>query len=164
MKRLAYIYISMIVVALLGCNGKNVTTQLEVVSKIADTDPDSALVVLTRLEQNKEDWGRSERMYYELVKMKAENKADVQFTSDSIIKDVVKYYKGEDANERMLAYYLLGRVHSDMGEAPEALQAYYDAIESADTARADFDYNTLIAVYGQMSQIFHKQNLPEDEI
>lgn len=51
-----------------------------------------------------------------------------------------------------------------MGEAPEALQAYYDAIESADTARADFDYNTLIAVYGQMSQIFHKQNLPEDEI
>jgi len=44
----------MIVVALLGCNGKNVTTQLEVVSKIADTDPDSALVVLTRLEQNKE--------------------------------------------------------------------------------------------------------------
>ncbi len=164
MKRLAYIYISMIVVALLGCNGKNVTTQLEVVSKIADTDPDSALVVLTRLEQNKEDWGRSERMYYELVKMKAENKADVQFTSDSIIKDVVKYYKGEDANDRMLAYYLLGRVHSDMGEAPEALQAYYDAIESADTARADFDYNTLIAVYGQMSQIFHKQNLPEDEI
>ncbi|MBO5631267.1 MAG: hypothetical protein J5965_19545, partial [Aeriscardovia sp.] len=60
--------------------------------------------------------------------------------------------------------YLLGRVHSDMGEAPEALQAYYDAIESADTARDDFDYNTLIAVYGQMSRIFHEQNLPHDEI
>ena len=33
----------------------------------------------------------------------------------------------------MLAYYLLGRAYSDLGEAPEALQAYYDAIESAET-------------------------------
>ena len=70
MKRLAYIYISMVVVALLGCNSRKNTTQLEAVSKLADTNPDSALIVLTRLEQNKEDWGRSERMYYELVKMK----------------------------------------------------------------------------------------------
>ncbi|MBP3251732.1 MAG: hypothetical protein J6M25_03675, partial [Prevotella sp.] len=151
MKRLACTYISMVVVALLGCNNRNMTSQLEAVSKIADANADSALVVLAGLEKNKKDWGRSERMYYELVKMKAENKADVQFTSDSIIKDVVNYYKEGDSNDRMLAYYLLGRVHSDMGEAPEALQAYYDAIESADTARDDFDYNTLIAVYGQMS-------------
>lgn len=164
MKRLACTYISMVVVALLGCNNRNMTSQLEAVSKIADANADSALVVLAGLEKNKKDWGRSERMYYELVKMKAENKADVQFTSDSVIKDVVNYYKEGDSNDRMLAYYLLGRVHSDMGEAPEALQAYYDAIESADTARDDFDYNTLIAVYGQMSRIFHEQNLPHDEI
>lgn len=164
MKRLAYMCTSMVVYTLLSCNGRNVTSQLETVSKIADVNPDSALIVLARLEQNNKDWSRRDRMYYELVKMKAENKADVQFTSDSVIKDVVKYYKGRNSNDRMLAYYLLGRVRSDMGEAPEALQAYYDAIASADTTRGDFDYNTLIAVYGQMSQIFHKQNLPEDEI
>lgn len=164
MKRLAYICTSMVVYTMLSCNGRNMTSQLETVSKIADVNPDSALIVLAGLEQNKKDWSRSDRMYYELVKMKAENKADVLFTSDSVIKDVVKYYKGRNSNDRMLAYYLLGRVRSDMGEAPEALQAYYDAIASADTTRDDFDYNTLIAVYGQMSQIFHKQNLPEDEI
>ena len=164
MKRLVFIYIGIVIAVFSGCNGSKMASQLDAISNIADVNPDSALIALSVLGHNKEDWSKSDRMYYELVKMKAENKADVQFTSDSIIKDLVNYYKSGDSNDRMLAYYLLGRVHSDMGEAPEALQAYYDAIESADMSRDDFDYNTLIAVYGQMSQIFHKQNLPEDEI
>jgi hypothetical protein len=51
-----------------------------------------------------------------------------------------------------------------MGEVPAALQAYYDAIECADTTSSDCNYNTLIGIYGQMAQIFHRQNLPHDEI
>lgn len=165
MKRLACTYISMVVVALLGCNNRNMTSQLEAVSKIADANADSALVVLAGLEKNKKDWGRSERMYYELVKMKAENKSGVNFTSDSIIKEVVDYYKDNgNANQKMLSYYLLGRTYFDMKEAPEALQAFYDAISSADTTSAICDYGTLTVVYGQMSRIFHEQNLPHDEI
>ena len=66
--------------------------------------------------------------------------------------------------KKMLAYYLLGRAYSDMEEAPEALQAYYDAISMADTTNTSCDFSTLTVVYGQMSRIFHKQNLPEDEI
>ncbi|WP_197020319.1 hypothetical protein [Prevotella sp. P6B1] len=58
----------------------------------------------------------------------------------------------------MLAYYLQGRVYADMGEAPQALQAYYTAIENADTTSSDCDYNTLIPIYGQMSQLFHQQS------
>lgn len=165
MKILFFVYIGIMVAVLSGCNGRKKASQLEVISKIADCSPDSALRILKGIEEEKDDWDRSDRMYYELVKMKAENKADVQFFSDSAIKDVVKYYKNNGtSNELMLAYYLLGRAHCDMGEAPEALQAYYDAIEAADTTKENFDYSTLIAVYGQMSQIFHKQNLPEDEI
>ena len=73
-------------------------------------------------------------MHYELIKMKIANKQDVVFTSDSLIKEIVDYYKDHgSANEQMLAYYLLGRVYYQMGEAPQALQAYYDALEKADT-------------------------------
>ena len=133
MTRFVFIYIGVVLAAFSSCNDKKMASQLDAISKIADTNPDSALVVLSALEQNKEDWAKNDQIYYELVKMKAENKADVQFTSDSIIKDVVKYYKGRDSNDLILAYYLLGRAYSDMGEAPEALQAYYDAIESAET-------------------------------
>ena len=93
MKRLVFIYICIVIAVFSGCNGSKMASQLDAISNIADVNPDSALIALSVLGHNKEDWSKSDRMYYELVKMKAENKADVQFTSDSIIKDLVNYYK-----------------------------------------------------------------------
>ena len=164
MKRLTYLYIVILVIVLLGCNGRKMSV-LEEISKIADNNPDSALTLLGKYNHEKIDWGKGDRMYYELIKLKSENKAGYIFTSDSIINDVVDYYdrKGT-ANEKILTHYLLGRVLFDMGKAPEALQAYYDAISMADTTSTSCDFSTLTVVYGQMSRIFHKQNLPHDEI
>ena len=165
MKRLVFIYIGIVIMALSGCNSRKMSNQLETISKIADSNPDSALMLLGKYYHEKNDWDKGDRMHYELVRLKAENKAGATFTSDSIIKDVVDYFKDHgSSNERMLAYYLQGRVYADMGEAPQALQAYYDAIESADTTSSDCDFQVLIPVFGQMSRIFHKQNLPHDEI
>lgn len=125
MNRLAYIYISMIVVTLFGCNGRKITSQLEAVSKIADANPDSALIVLDEYSKQKDDWGKADRMHYELIRLKALNKSGVKIKSDSIIKDVVTYFDGNgEHNEQMLAYYLLGRFYANIGEAPQALQTY----------------------------------------
>ncbi|UKK52538.1 hypothetical protein [Prevotella sp. E2-28] len=165
MNRLAYIYISMIVVTLFGCNGRKITSQLEAVSKIADANPDSALIVLDEYSKQKDDWGKADRMHYELIRLKALNKSGVKIKSDSIIKDVVTYFDGNgEHNEQMLAYYLLGRFYANIGEAPQALQTYYDAIDKADTLDSNCDYGTLAAIYGQMASIFHQQYLPHDEI
>ena len=165
MNRLAYIYISMIVVTLFGCNGRKITSQLGAVSKIADANPDSALIVLDEYSKQKDDWGKADRMHYELIRLKALNKSGVKIKSDSIIKDVVTYFDGNgEHNEQMLAYYLLGRFYANIGEAPQALQTYYDAIDKADTLDSNCDYGTLAAIYGQMASIFHQQYLPHDEI
>ena len=165
MKKLTFIYLGIVIAALCSCNGRKMMAQLDEISKIADDNLDSALTLLSKCDTDKNEWGKSDRMHYELIRLKAENKSGIKFTSDSIIKDVVDYYKDNgNANEKMLAYYLLGRAYSDMEEAPEALQAYYDAISMADTTNTSCDFSTLIVVYGQMSRIFHKQNLPEDEI
>lgn len=165
MKKLTFIYLGIVIAALCSCNGRKMMAQLDEISKIADDNPDSALALLSKFDTDKYEWGKGDRMHYELIRLKAENKSGIKFTSDSIIKDVVDYYKDNgNANEKMLAYYLLGRTYSDMEEAPEALQAYYDAISMADTTNTSCDFSTLTVVYGQMSRIFHKQNLPEDEI
>jgi len=149
----------------LACSGRRMTAQLDTISQLADSSADSALAFLGQYEHEKPNWSKGDRMYFELVKLKAQNKAFATFTTDTIIKEVVEYFKNHGtANERMLAYYLQGRVYADMNEAPQALQAYYDAIESADTTSSDCDYQTLIPVYGQMSTLFHQQNLPHDEI
>ena len=164
MKKLVFIF-CVVIAALFGCNGRKMTNQLEAISQMADVNPDSALTALAKYEGEKQEWSKGDRMHFELVRLKAENKSEVTFKSDSIIKEVVEYFEENGTpNEKMLAYYLLGRTYFDMEEAPEALQAYYDAISSADTTSTSCDYSTLTVVYGQMSRIFHQQNLPHDEI
>lgn len=162
---LACLYAVFVVLMFSACDFRRMTEQLDSIGKIADTNPDSACSLLSKYESEVPNWGKGDRMHYELIKMKIANKQDVVFTSDSLIKQIVDYYKDNGSpNEQMLAYYLLGRVYYHMGEAPQALQAYYDALEKADTTRADCDIWGIAVVYSQMSEIFHQQNLPNDEI
>ena len=157
-------YLCLILLALFSCNGRK-TAQLRYISKLADSIPDSACVLLVQFESEESDLGRADRMHYIFTKTKIEDLLDKPFTADSAIKEVADYYSThETANESMYAYYLLGRVYVQRGESPQALQAYYDALEKADTTRADFDYRILVKIYGQMADLFHLQNLPEDEI
>ncbi len=159
MKRIVYLIMT---VLLLSCSADHETQRIlsQAGELIEKGQPDSALAFLQDYEQEKADWSKKDRMHYELIKLKAENKADVVFTSDSIIRQLVDYYKSHGtANEQMLAYYLLGRVYSDMGEAPMALQAYYDAIEKADTTDKDCNYAQLSRVYAQMAEIYYDQGL-----
>ncbi len=162
---LACLYAVFVVLMFSACDFRRMTEQLDTISKISDTNADSACSLLKKYESEVPNWGKGDRMHYELIKMKIENKQNVVFTSDSLIKQIVDYYKDNGSpNEQMLAYYLLGRVYYQMGEAPQALQAYYDALEKADTTRADCDIWGIAVVYSQMSEIFHQQNLPNDEI
>ena len=113
-------------------------------------------------------WGyRHDRaMHAALMELQAQNLADTVFRSDSAALALVEYYDypWHRANDQMLAYYLLGRAYADMGEAPQAIEAYQTAVERADTTDEDCDLYALSAVYGQMAMIFDEQNLPEDEL
>ena len=106
-----------------------------------------------------------EEMRRQLNELQARNQADSLMTDDSLALTLCDYFDSHGTpNEQMLAHYLLGRTYADMGEAPRALDSYYDAVTYADTTSEDCDYRTLIGIYGQMSVIFHQQNLPYDEI
>ena len=95
------------------------------------------------------------------------NRADTVFTERWLptVDSLVAYFdRHGSANDRMMAHYVQGRVHHDMGEAPQALECYQKAAEQADTTSNDCDLYTLYAVYGQMANIFHSQYLPDDEM
>ena len=95
------------------------------------------------------------------------NRAYIPMTDgiDSLLLEATKYYdRHGTANEQMRVHYLLGCAYRDMGEAPAALQSYQDAVDRADTLSSDCDYRRLMSVYGQMAELFHAQNLPEDEL
>ena len=104
------------------------------------------------------------RMRSGLDSINARNRNDQPFT----VKDVEPYVQFFDdegtPNDRLLAYYLLGRAYYEAGEAPMALECYQKATECADTTSADCDYPQLARVYGQMAQIFYYQGLYHEQL
>ena len=63
-------------------------------------------------------------------------------------------------NERMIAHYLLGRAKSDMGEAPEAMRCYQEAVACADTTSFDCDWWNLTRIYLQLADEYYSSYMP----
>ena len=109
--------------------------------------------------------GNREKYERLLAEADSLNQNYIPFTTDSTMLDVVDYYEHHGtANERMRAYYLLGCVYRDLGEAPHALECYHDAVDCADTTSQDCDYKLLSRVYGQMEYIFNQQYVPNYQL
>lgn len=127
--------------------------------------PDSALIILDSLGQHEKEFGHHFHMQYLLHRTNAQNKTDVEFTSDSLAKDLVAYFDSHGtANERLLAHYLLGRAYSDMGETPKAIDCFKVAISTADTTSKECDFLTMSTVCSQMARLFSQQLLLSYEI
>lgn len=135
------------------------------VESVMDEHPDSALVLLDNVKTHKDAWSKVQRMRFELLYAKAQNKAYVDFTTDSVMKEVVEYYDDHGTpNEQMEANYLLGCTYRDMGESPMALSCYLDATEKADTLSEDCDYGVLMSIWGQISDEYNRQAMPYKEL
>ena len=95
------------------------------------------------------------------------NRAETVFTARWLptVDTLVGYFdRHGSANDRMMAHYLKGRVHHDMGESPQALECYQRAAEQADTASADCDFRQLSRIYAQTARLFLRQNMPTNAL
>lgn len=152
-----------------SCTGNKAYDKLLIkADSIMNIDDDSAEVAIRLMQSIKPElsqFSKSQKKRYELLYHKAMNKAYIDFTSDSTMLEVVDYYEQHgSANDKMLAYYILGCVYRDMHEAPMALEYYNKATELADTTAKDCDYATLCRIYSQMGFLFAKQHLPHQEL
>ena len=96
----------------------------------------------------------------QLEELERMNRADSLMTNDSLALDLADWFDRHGTpNEQMRAYYILGRTYADLGEAPQAIEAYNDAADRADTTDADCDYKTLCRVYTQMADVYYHQDL-----
>ena len=150
---------------LAGCGGGGIPAQLRAVSEVVNERPDSALRLLNSLQGERSQWGEDAQMRYDLLRLKAQNKLYIDFPNDSLPRVLVGYFDRHGSrNDRVLARYMLGRAYHAQGDAPMALQTYLDGIALADTLSPDCDLDALRGIYGQMSAIYHHQNLPYDEL
>ncbi len=160
MRKRVFILLS-VILALAACTHSSYNTQLVSVDSLLKSHPDSALLQLRTMSFSSE----ADRMYHTLLLADAANKCYDTLPSDSLLREVAEFYdRHGTSNEQVRAHYLLGCAYRDLGEAPQALDCFHDAIDRADTTATDCDYRLMMSVYGQMAELYHKQNLPHDEI
>ena len=156
--------ISIILLAACTVHDKYTENVINDAQQLLETMPDSALATLDSIKGRKAKWSKPQRMQYELVYAQAQNKAYVDFTTDSIVLEVAKYYdKHGSNNERMMANYLVGCAYRDLGDAPTALKYMNIAIDAVDENRKDCDLSTLMRIHSQMGGLYHDVAAFENE-
>ena len=162
--RLRFIYSLLGAFILFSCTDKHADSIITKAEQLLNTKPDSALAVLDDIRESKEDWPRSQQMRYELVYAQAQNKAYVNFTTDSIALELVDYYERHgNANEQMMANYMAGCAYRDLDDALLALKYLNKAVDAVDENDEDCDLHTLMRVYSQMGGLYQRVAAFENE-
>lgn len=118
-----------LVLGLFGsCTPRPYPSLLQTADSLASACPDSARSLLASLAEQMNEAPEATRMYYYLLCIKADDKAYISHTSDSLIQVVLHYYeKNNDRQHLPEAYYYAGRVYRDLGDAPQALDYFQQA-------------------------------------
>ena len=157
--------VAITLIALAACHNPSPLRRLGGVDSLVNSRPDSALTLLNSIAQDTAEMSRRDLMRYYLLRTNAENKCDTVLTARhaALMRRVCDYYdrhsSKREANNRMLAHYLLGRCYSDMGEAPVAMYEFNNAADVADTTDVHSDYATLLRAHSQLAFIFYMQDL-----
>ena len=161
--------VPIILIALAACHDPSPLGRLGGVDSLVNSRPDSALTLLNGMARDTAKMSRRDLMRYYLLRTNAENKCDTVLTARhaALMRRVCDYYDRHSSPRggregAMLAHYLLGRCYDDMGEAPAALREFGNAIQQADTTRADCDFILLSNIYYQNAHLLlYQMVLPE---
>lgn len=143
-----------------ACHNKPYPCAMQAADTLVYSYPDSACLLLEQLHDSIASAPQAIQMYYHLLCVKAQDKAYITHTSDSLIQQVIFYYEKKNDKEHLPeAYYYSGRVYSDLGDAPQALGYYQKA---AELLEGSTNYRLLKVIYGQMGELFLYQGVYEE--
>lgn len=164
MKAMTPILLPLLVLAgcLCACGHKPYPQSLMMADSLTGTCPDSAIALLADVKEEVLKEPEATQMYYRLLCIKANDKAYIEHTSDSLIQSILHYYI-EKGDKRHLpeAYYYAGRVCRDLGDAPQALE-YFE--KAAETLPEDGGYRMKSKIYSQMGTLFLYQGLYDEAL
>jgi DNA-binding CsgD family transcriptional regulator len=122
------------------------------------TTPLLLLLLLTACTDSREQ-------QLQLEELERQNRADSVMQDLALAQSLADHFDRHGTrNEQLRAHYILGRTHADRGDLPQAVAAYNDAADRADTTAQDCDYRTLSRVHTQLAQLYYSQLLPDNMI
>ena len=153
--RFSRFFAILIAVALFACS-RNSNKKLEEIDALCDSDPRLAMSMLDSIDYM--HLSSADRHRYDLLSIKSRDKAYVRHTSDSLILDVIEYYDGHRKfGLYPEALYYGGRVYSDIGDLPTALEYFQKAIDATPDNRKHLRFK--LNVLNQTGRLLHSLRL-----
>lgn len=157
MKLTILISIFLLPLYLCSCGNRPYPHAMQTADSLVDICPDSTLSLLLQLKDSIDYEPEETQMYYRFLSIKAQDKAYITHTSDSTIRQVLKYYRNKrDKKHLPEVFYYAGRVYTDLGDAPQALEYFQRAIEAS---KQSTDYFLINRIYSQMGTLFLYQDV-----
>ena len=124
-RRLLYCFaLSLVLLLLASCASRRTAATLDDVETYIQFSPDSALAIIRTIDTTTLTT-RSLRAHYALLHAMALDKNWIDTTDVGVVMPAVEYYaKHGTADEKMKAYYYLGRIHANRGDNNGAILAY----------------------------------------
>ena len=166
MRQLLRLFIPLwLALCLLGCGKPKPSsyppTMVEA-ARLSEHEAARALPLLEALADSLDRLDEEGRVYYDLLRLRVNDKLNVRATSDTLIRRITAFYEAYgDPDKLMLAYYYRGRVCADLNDALQALHFYRKAVEVSGGER---QYLLLSNIYSQMGVILEYQNMYEEAI
>ena len=135
---------------------------LQEADSLCVAQPDSAISLLKSISAEMQQAPEYVQKRYQLLTIKANDKAYITHTSDSLILSLVVYYEhGGDKDFLGESYYYAGSTYRDLGDAPRALGYYQKAL---DAMSGDENLKVKSKVYAQMGDLFRYQLLYDEAL
>lgn len=162
MKRSRIIILVALIVEMMLCLscGNQSKERLDNIDSLIYVDADSAVLQLKLMKDEMSDASDEVRNYYNLLCVKADDKAKVKHTSDSLILSVAQFYEQMgDADHLPEVYYYVGRTYSDIRESEKAMYYYHKSLQCDSTKVSDYLKGR---VYFQMGYIYKRNRLYDE--
>ena len=150
-----------ILLSLTGCN-KSFSPSLREIDNILFTDSERGEAMLDSIHKEYSNMPTPDRKYYQLLKLKAADKAYRPIISQKEEIDTLVSYFQHAGDKDLLAeaYFYAGRVYYEFGDKPEALKFYQKASENV----AKDNYALQGDIYCQMANVYRYVDLYKEAL
>lgn len=124
----------LLVVLCVSCDKHEYLSALVEADSLCYSNPKLALEKLVHIRKDLDTTNTADWMYYRLVKLKAQDKANIQHSDLKNINQLITYYEGK-GDRRLLPeiYYLAGSTYFDLHDSPQALDYYHKVLDNITT-------------------------------
>ncbi len=158
--RLTRIAVVIMLMLVISCSQKHPDARLVEIERDVSDHPHEALRRLDSIDVN--TLSGSDRHLHDFLTVKSRDKAYIYHTSDNLILDVIDYYSSHQREYYPEALYYGGRVYSDLGDYPTALQYFRNALEELPSDTKDLELKCRIL--SQTGRLLNSLRLYEDAV